>query len=197
MSHTTDQATGEEWRAVVGYEGLYEVSDLGRVRSMPKEVLRADGSLMRLHGGNILKPQPIHKGYVRVLLRGHGLSRYRRIHRLVLTAFVGECPDGMQCAHLNGDPADCRLSNLAWVSPAENASHKHAHGTHLHGSKSNLAVLDETQVLEVLELKGAVSAAECARRFGVTPPTITSIWNGVTWRHVTVQHAAAASSQQL
>lgn len=195
MSRTIDHATREEWRAVVGYEGLYEVSNLGRVRSLAREVSWSS-STMRLNG-RILKPRPIHKGYVRVVLHRHGVSRFRRIHRLVLQAFVGECPDGMQCAHLNGEPADCRLSNLAWVSAAENASHKHAHGTHLHGSKSNLAVLDEAQVLEVLELKGAVSAAECARRFGVTPPTITSIWNGVTWRHVTVQQAAAASSQQL
>ena len=182
MSHTADQVTLEEWRAVVGYEGLYEVSNLGRVKLMARDGW-SNGTLLRL-SGRILKPQPIHKGYVRVVLNGHGIRRFRRIHRLVLQAFVGECPDGMQCAHLNGDPADCQLSNLAWVSPTENASHKHAHGTHLHGSKSNLAVLDEAQVLDVLKLKGALSAAACARKYGVTPSTILLIWNRVTWKHV-------------
>lgn len=196
MQSSTAVADCEEWRPIVGYEGLYEVSDLGRVRSLPREALRSDGALMRRRG-NLLSRRPIHKGYVRVVLRGHGVSRFRRIHRLVLEAFVGECPEGKQCAHLNGDPADCRLSNLAWVSPTENASHKHAHGTHLHGTKCNLAVLDDDQAREIFQLKGTITAKACARERGVSPTTISNIWNGVTWRHVTSEHAHTASSQQL
>jgi len=113
--------TGEEWRAVVGYEGLYEVSDQGRVRSFVS--------------GRLRKPQPQHHGHLKVILCDSGRRRGFHVHTLVLTAFVGPKPLDMECRHLFGDPADNRLTHLAWGTPSENKYDQVRHGTDHHASK--------------------------------------------------------------
>jgi HNH endonuclease/NUMOD4 motif len=111
--------SGEQWRPVVGLDG-YEVSDMGRVRSY-----RAPFGVGTRDAAKTLAIQPTRKGYGRVCVGG----RNRFVHRLVLEAFVGPCPVGMQCRHANGDAADNRLLNLSWSTPAENHGDKRVHGT--------------------------------------------------------------------
>lgn len=94
----------EQWRSVVGYEGLYSVSDQGRVRSEK--------------GGVILRPQPNSRGYQRVWL---GRGNVRFIHQLVLETFVGDRPEGMWALHGDDDHANNQLSNLRWGTRTENA----------------------------------------------------------------------------
>lgn len=117
----------EEWCAIPGQEGRYEVSNLGRVRS-----LRRRG---KSHGVGYDRPRPeplvmrldtTPDGYRTVHLAG---SPRRRVHRLVLEAFVGPCPAGHEGSHLNGDRADNRLANLRWLIHVENETHKVLHGT--------------------------------------------------------------------
>ncbi len=71
-----------------------------------------------------MKPRPHVDGYLTVKIQG----KPRTVHRLVLEAFVGPCPPGMQCRHLDGNPANNRLENLAWGTHAENAADKIRHG---------------------------------------------------------------------
>lgn len=125
---------GETWRPVVGFEGVYEVSDLGRVRSLDREILNPlpNGTIrrQRIHG-RVLTPGIAKIGrypYVN-LSRGNKNQRSHHVHRLVMEAFVGPLPAGMQTRHLNGDPSDCRLANLAYGTPTQNALDKRAHGT--------------------------------------------------------------------
>jgi hypothetical protein len=107
-------ATQENWRPVPGYEGMYEVSDLGRIRNARR--------------GNILALDVIKIGYpVAQLCKAGTRSRFP-VHRLVLTAFVGPKPDGMVARHLNGDKLDNRLSNLQWGTYTENAEDALTHG---------------------------------------------------------------------
>ncbi len=107
----------ERWKWIAGYEHRYEVSDKGSVRSLLGKSPR------------ILKPGIAHK-YAHVTLSGAAHDKMLfRVHRLVLAAFVGPCPLGMQCAHLDGNPSNNSVDNLRWVTPKENASHKIAHGT--------------------------------------------------------------------
>ena len=107
----------ERWRALPEYEGRYEVSELGRVRS-----------LRGPHGspGRILKRWADGRGYLRVTLFRPGSSRRPYVHRLVAAAFLGGplvgSPRGLQVMHLNHNPSDCRLVNLAYGGPAENAA---------------------------------------------------------------------------
>lgn len=94
------------WRDVVGYEGLYRISDTGLVMSVRRNKLMALGTN--------------HQGYRTCALSRDGKSRRFMVHRLVLQAFVGPCPEGMETLHRNDTPGDNRLENLRWGTHAEN-----------------------------------------------------------------------------
>lgn len=98
----------EIWCDIPDYEGVYEVSNLGRVR--------------RIKTGRILKPSTS-SGYFGVLLCINGVQTYNKIHTLVMKAFVGTRPNGYHTNHKNGIKKDNRLDNLEYVTPAENIAH--------------------------------------------------------------------------
>ena len=126
----------EEWRPVVGWEGLYEVSDQGRVRSFDRTVHCKNGRTRR-YKGRLLKPQKSRDGYLRVALCRGDKPRRRYIHRLVLAAFAGPCPDGMETRHMNGNPSDNRLANLQYGTHSENNLDRVKHGTHQETRKTH------------------------------------------------------------
>lgn len=106
----------ERWLPVVGYEGLYEVSDYGRVRSVDRVIIQNNGRRLNLRG-KILRPaHTADSRYPHVALSG----RTWNIHGLVLEAFVGPCPPGMGCLHDNDIQTDNRLDNLRWGTQSEN-----------------------------------------------------------------------------
>lgn len=115
----------EEWRAVVGFEGCYEVSSSGRVRSLDRLVSHGIGGLMRKRQGCLLKPGTVQSGHQLVVL---GRTQNRLVHRLVLEAFVGPKPDGMECCHNDGDPANNRVDNLRWDTRSANILDDYKHG---------------------------------------------------------------------
>lgn len=120
-------ATHEQWRPVVGFEGSYEVSNHGRVRSLPRYV--NSKYCQRRIPGKILTPFAKTYGHLAVHLSAGKRRVNRHIHRLVMEAFVGPCPDGMECCHNNGDASDNRLTNLRWDTSASNTADVTAHGT--------------------------------------------------------------------
>jgi len=105
----------ETWKVIPGYEGQYEVSDRGRVRSFRR-------------GANprVLKPGRMPSGHLSVAL---GRKNSQCVHKLVLLAFVGAAPNRHECRHLNGNPADNRLENLCWGTRRENILDAVRHGT--------------------------------------------------------------------
>jgi hypothetical protein len=114
----------EVWKPVVGYEGLYEVSDQGQVRSLPGE--RWNGQAIHRFAGTALRPQCSGR-YLHVALSSNGKVRSRRIHQLVADAFLPQCPgvQGRQRGqyhidHINDDPHDNRAANLQWLTHYEN-----------------------------------------------------------------------------
>ena len=113
------QPTPEQWRPVVGWEGLYEVSNHGNVRSLDRVVPHYRAGT-RLHRGKVLSPAKITTGHLRVLLSKDGKPRGLLVHRLVLEAFVGSPQDGQVACHWNDIPDDNRLENLRWDSLSEN-----------------------------------------------------------------------------
>ena len=124
----------EVWRPVIGWPG-YEVSDQGRVRSVDRVVIRSDG-ISGHWKGCVLRPTPTSDGYLRVGLRRDGTEHKKGVHVLVATAFHGPCPYGLQCRHVNGDPADNRPDNLKWGTPSENTHDKVRHKTHSQARKT-------------------------------------------------------------
>lgn len=115
-------ATPEVWLPVIGWEGLYEVSDQGRVRSLPRQVPSIHGSRRRHRGGILNGTLGRTTGYRTCTLidAEAGRKKYALVHRLVLEAFVGPCPSGFECCHNDGDRSNAALSNLRWDSRSSN-----------------------------------------------------------------------------
>jgi hypothetical protein len=188
----------EEWRDVKGYEGLYQVSNLGRVKSLARSVPRGG---FRTHSYSIperiMKLQALKQyGHVFVSLCKKGKSIATYIHRLVLETFVGPCPEGMECRHFpDRNPANNRLDNLQWGTSKQNKDDRAFHGTDNAGERNGMAKLSRDAVVEIRRViaqgmvgrqkrlpKGALQAI--ADKFGVTYGAIKEIRNGNNWRSV-------------
>ncbi len=179
----------EQWRPIGGLEGRYEVSDLGRVRSLLNNRcnVRAVPRLRRL------RRRPA-DGYVDFVAKIGRRSTHYLVHRLVLEAFVGPCPSGMECAHENGDNGDNRLENLRWATPKENTADRDAHGTTPRGERNKRAKLTSAIVTTVRRrwMAGGVTISALSREYEVSRPVIKGIVVGRSWRHVPMPLAEAA-----
>ena len=115
---------GERWLPVVGYEGMYEVSDQGRVRSLD----RVDAIGRRCRGRLRATPPAGRRGYPRVSLTVSGRNRYAYVHDLVAMAFIGPKPDGQVTRHRNDVATDNRVENLQYGTQAENLADARRNG---------------------------------------------------------------------
>ena len=168
----------ETWKPVAGYEGAYEVSDLGQVRSLDRI-----GGRGRRFKGKLLVQHLDGSGYPFVSLCSHGKALPHSVARLVLEAFVGACPPNMEACHFP-DPnrENNRLTNLRWDTRSSNHADKLVHGTDVRGEKHGQAKLTTEQVLSI---RGSnLPHAELARQFGVGPTQISRIRNHERWSHV-------------
>lgn len=120
-----DDVTPERWLPIPGYEGYYEVSDRGRVRSLPRE---CPGNNWRFRPGRALSPGPRSRGYLQVNLSLHGVVKPYSVHVLVAAAFHGPRPKGMEIRHLDGNKANNQPSNLAYGTSSENKQDAIRHG---------------------------------------------------------------------
>lgn len=175
----------ERWKPVVGYEGAYEVSDKGRVRSLPRRVKH-----YKAKGGAVLKGRIIRlvsDGSMRqqVGLCVNGRPKQHRVHRLVLEAFVGMCPTGMECCHHDGNPANNKLANLRWDTHKANVADAQRHGTFIKGERVGTAKLTEIQVRAMHALsENGWSNADISRVFCVATSHVWEIINRKEWAHV-------------
>ena len=163
------------------------------IEGFPKYRVGRDGSLwsLRRKSWKRLRPVPDGKGgYPRATLYRFANGRYERqqlyVHALMLAAFVGPRPEGMVTRHSDGNPANNRLTNLCYGTPAENAADRIRHGRNLHGEGVGTAKLTEAGAREALWLFENVTRnrAEIARRLGIGRVSVNRILNGETWRHV-------------
>lgn len=173
----------ESWLPIAGYEGLYEVSDHGHVRSLPRQIIQPSTqhgvAVARRIKGTVLKTRPRKAGgYLLVRLYKEGASIGALVHRLVLDAFVGPCPEGAEACHNDGDASNNTLANLRWDSHANNLADRHLHGTY----SPPAARLTETEVRTIRDL--AASADDLARQFKVSKSTIIRIRKRHAWRHI-------------
>ena len=126
----------EQWRAVPDWEGFYEVSDQGRVRSVDRIVPSRPGFTAR-RKGKVLRARVNTSGHLEVKLQRDGARRSVGVHRLVLTAFVGPCPEGMEACHADDDKSNNHLSNLRWDTRSANTYDKVRNGRHPMASRTH------------------------------------------------------------
>ena len=126
----------EYWKPVFGFEGAYEVSTHGRVRSVPRPRRQWHGALATVPA-RILSQDIGSRGHRRVALYLKGQKTRHLVHRLVLAAFVGPCPPGMEGCHGDGDPSNNHLTNLRWDTKPANAADSISHGTHPSARKTH------------------------------------------------------------
>ncbi len=117
----------EVWLPIEGYEGLYEVSNMGRIKSLEKTRVVGHGTQIRVYPEIIKKTSNI-KGYISVSLNGEHRTNNFLVHRLVAIAFISNSEGKKEVNHIGGDKNDNRASQLAWCTPSENMSHAHRTG---------------------------------------------------------------------
>jgi hypothetical protein len=171
----------EEWRAIAGQPD-YEVSSHGRVRSLPRRVMHGHGWQdlpMRIR---TLSPDAA--GYQIIIIKRH---RYY-VHRLVLEAFVGPCPEGHESRHFpDRNPANNRLDNLSWASHEQNIADRRTHGTAPLGTKQTNSKLTDDDVRAIKRrLASGEGQNSIARDYPVSRALIQAIKAGKTWNHVTI-----------
>jgi len=173
----------EIWRDVVGYEGLYKVSNYGRVKSLPRFRKNKGGVLSKLAGG-LMKPSPGKRGYMTVNLRKDNKKKLVYVHSLVLEAFVGPRPIGYQACHFpDPNPSNNNQNNLRWDTPKNNYADRYIHRTDPTGSRNPKAVLDKEKACQIrcLYKTGKYSQQQLADRYGVHQTTIGGIVLNKRW----------------
>lgn len=124
----------EVWKAIPGYEGSYEASSLGRIRSVDRQVvtnrIKADGTrVIENRVGRVRETRRSKAGYLTVNLSLDGVKKTAHVHQLVCAAFHGPRPGRLVACHNNGTRDDCRSENLRWDTQSGNLRDRHGHGT--------------------------------------------------------------------
>lgn len=168
----------EIWKDVKGYEGRYQISNIGRIKSLERD--KWSGTVY-FKSKEIILSQSIKDGYYACSF----LKKFISPHRLVAIAFIPN-PENKPCVnHINGIKTDNRVENLEWVTYKENVNHSDRIGLrNVKGENSPLAKLKMHEVLEIRELhkKGDMLQKDIARKYGVTAPAISGITRNIRWR---------------
>lgn len=183
------QATDETWREVPGYDGAYEVSDEGRVRSVDRVVQHTrrcqySGKVLtypRMRRGVLLRPFTTPAGHLQVML---GRGKHMLVHVAVLLAFVGPRPKGLECCHRDDDPKNNRPRNLYWGTRSQNLHDAVRNGKKATGSRTKAAKLKEADIPVIRRLRETTMQKDVAAMFGVSSTTIHMVERGKTWKGV-------------
>lgn len=172
----------EVWKPVVGWKGLYEVSSLGRVRSLPRRIKQSNGVVIHIKG-KILKTPVGNHGYPRCGFFRRGRGVIVSVHVIVALSFHGKCPAGQEVRHRDGKKKNNRDSNLKYGTRADNEADKVRHGTSNRGERSGSAILKRDQVIEIRRRYSTenISQKNLGSQYGVSENAIHHIVNRSTW----------------
>ena len=176
----------EEWGPINGFEGIYEVSNTGSLRSLNRVVSDKRVKMKRVKGVD-LKTQINPRGYEQVFLSKDGNQKSYSIHRLVAKAFIPN-PENKPCVnHLDGDKTNNIVNNLEWCSYSENKIHSHEIGTSPRGETHPGNKLKEENVLEICRLldETSLTHVEISAKFKVSSNLISRINLGKVWNWLT------------
>lgn len=198
---------GEAWKDIVNFEGFYQISNLGRVKRLAQQQVKP-----RRKTELILKANNDTAGYPQIIL-GYNKKRVARVHRLVAEHFLQPPSEELILAclagsckyvlvnHIDGDVANPHILNLEWCSPSHNNYHGKTNlaNPKVTGSACYAAILKEQDVLKIIKLlkQGQLSQEKIGEKFGVKQITISNIWCGRSWSHLTgIKWKARTRKQQ-
>ena len=177
----------EQWRTILDYEGIYEVSNQGQVRSLDRIDYRG-----RQLKGKILKSYINKDGYKLIVLCKNGNPISYRVHRLALLTFIGICPDDMIGMHQDDNPGNNHLNNLKWGTHKENTEQIIKRNRHnpnpSFGEMNGQSKLIESDIIMIRKLyvphDRKYGTRSLARQYEVGRTTIQNIIHRITWKHI-------------
>jgi len=176
------------WCDVVGFEGLYQVSDCGKIRSYRRIVIRSNGRKYTVNH-KILNPALDHAGYLRTVLSVDGKGKTIKIHREIAKAFINNPENKATVNHIDGNKINNHISNLEWATQKENL--KHSFETGLQDNSKRLLIARnrakrKINILDVPEIKNRFISGESlaliSKDYSVDRKTIYSIVHGYTYK---------------
>jgi hypothetical protein len=176
----------EKWLPVDGYACIYEVSNLGRVKSLARPRKTKGGGTAMLPE-RIKIPSKSREGYISQILYIDSVYKRFYVHRLVAIAFLENPKNHPQVNHIDGDKENNSIENLEWCSPSENCIHAIREGLYQNakGESSGAAKISEADVLRIRELAaGGMMQKDIADLFPVGRKAITKIVNRQRWAHI-------------
>jgi NUMOD4 motif/HNH endonuclease len=169
----------EVWKDVVGYEGKYQVSNLGKVRSLDRYYPHNKGNGQRLQPGKVMKFDITHRGYATVVFYKNDKRLRYEVHALVAAAFLGKRPAKYHAHHKNHNKLDNRAANLTYIDGGKHAKH-HNQGENFYAHK-----LTEKDVKEIRKrLAKGETQLSIAGDYGVSRSLVGQIKQGRTWTHI-------------
>lgn len=179
FQHKGHWDANEVWRPIPNYEGYYEASDFGRIRSLwLRNVWRVVPLVLTVYTND--------DGYQGITLVKSSKHVNEHVHRLVLLSFAGSPPEDKPLAgHRDGNPSNNYLSNLRWIDHVQNEADKRMHGRMLLGSINHQSKLDDSSVAQIRALSRAdVKGTTLAAQFSVSTAVISKIIRHESWKHV-------------
>lgn len=175
--------TKEVWKDVEGFEGRYQVSNFGRVKSLDREITNLVGRTYSVKG--VVLRQTLRNGYQRVILSLDGKATHVSVHRLVALAFVANPENKEYVHHINSDKMNNHMDNLEWVTPLENSRDARRNNLYISGSRSPNSKLEIEVIPNILDLyfnKGLFQS-EIGEKYNVSQSTISCVIRGESWHY--------------
>lgn len=178
----------EIWKPISGYEGRYEVSTLGRIKSLQRvvESVRNGKKIFSLRKERIMRPSKSPNGYRIVTFHTNGVAEHGSVHVIVANNFIPNPLNLPVINHIDGNKENNEVSNLERCTQSENSLHAYRTGIRIAavGSRVNGSKLDELQVRVIKSLKGLLSSSNISNYFKVSAGNINCIYAGKTWKHI-------------
>lgn len=176
----------EIWKDIPGYEGFYQVSNMGNIKSLDRYIKHQKGG-NRLIRGRFMKQQAQKNGYLSVMLQRDSKEKRISVHRLVALAFIKNQSGKPEVNHIDGNKLNNFANNLEWCTRVEN--YKHGRSLNLiksiKGENNPAAKLNKSQVFDIVNLsKSGYSRKDMAEKYNVSISSIRRILINESWNHI-------------